>query len=86
MGAGDVQHGGVLPTGGCAAGGVVGHTGTQKLQLTLRLVLTDQMGQQRFHRAALHRRHRQVRRRDQQHAGALVCVFLFVGFQDGQRG
>ena len=64
-GARHVKHFGVLPALGSAAGDIVGHTGAQKLQLTLFLVFTDQMGQQGFHRTALHRRHRQIRRRYQ---------------------
>ena len=38
-----------------AAGGIVGDTGAQQIKLPLLLVLADQVGQQRLHRAALHR-------------------------------
>ena len=75
-GARHVKHFGVLPALGSAAGDIIGHTGAQKLQLTLFLVFTDQMGQQGFHRAALHRGDRQIRRRYQQHAGTLFFVVI----------
>ena len=57
-----------------AAGGIVGDTGAQQIKLPLLLVLADQMGQQRLHRAALHRGDRQIRRRHQQHAGTSFLV------------
>ena len=57
-----------------AAGGIVGDTGAQQIKLPLLLVLADQVGQQRLHRAALHRGDRQIRRRHQQHAGTSFLV------------
>ena len=57
-----------------AAGGIVGDTGAQQIKLPLLLILADQVGQQRLHRAALHRGDRQIRRRHQQHAGTSFLV------------
>ena len=57
-----------------AAGGIIGNTGAQQIKLPLLLVLADQVGQQRLHRAALHRGDRQIRRRHQQHAGTSFLV------------
>ena len=74
-GAGDIEHFGMLPALGSAAGGIIGDAGAEQLQQALLFILADQMGQQGLDRAALHGRDRQVRRRHQQHAGA----FFFVG-------
>ena len=70
----DVEHLRMLPALRGAAGGIVGDTGAQQIKLPLLLVLADQVGQQRLHRAALHRGDRQIRRRHQQHAGTSFLV------------
>ena len=62
-----VNRGNVICKTSGAAGGIVGDTGAQQIKLPLLLVLADQVGQQRLHRAALHRGDRQIRRRHQQH-------------------
>ncbi len=65
-----IQHFGVPELLGLFCGVRVGDAGAQKLQPALPLIFADEVGQQRFHRAALHGGHRQLRRRDQQHFGA----------------
>ena len=48
--------------------------GAQQIQLARPFIFTDQMGDKGFHRAALHSRNRQLRRRNQQNARFARCI------------
>ena len=93
--AGDIHHFGVLQVGRGGLGVRVLHAGAQDVQFALALVFADQVGDQRFHRAAPHRRDGQRGRRQQQHAGAFFLLFVwfckrhsrasFAGFSNAAR-
>ncbi len=68
---GDPVHFGVAPAGGLGGRRRVGDAGALQPQKALALVFFDQVGDQGLHRAALYRRHRQVRRRQQKYPGGL---------------
>ena len=81
LGPGDVKHLGVAKIAGLGHGLRVRDAGAKQVQLTAALIFAQQPGDQCFHRAALHRRHRQFRRGHQQHARAA----RFGGRQAQQR-